>query len=157
MFPFFQTQRTLPDSHNFSNMLESDLATTSASSFRTLGCMLFSPTSSFTKQAPGISSSKGNKHGIIFPLTHDVLRSPLVSVKPQKSMPCRNAREHTGEHFCSMTTVPTSQETAQSKRAHQLKQQNLCFLSTWQSQLLHADKMCSSELSRVNITSLTPK
>lgn len=157
MFPFFQTQRTLPDGHNFSNMLESNLATTSTSSFSTLGCMLFSPTFRFTKQAPGILSSKGNKYGIIFSLTHDVLGSPLVSVKPQKSMPCRSAREHTGEHFCSMTTVPISQETAQTKRAHQLKQQNLCFLSTWQSQLLHADKTYSSELSRVNITSLTLK
>lgn len=157
MLPFFQTQRTLPDSHNFSNILESNLASPSASSFRTLGCMLFSLTFRFTKQAPGILSSKGNKYGTIFPLTHDVLRSPLVSIKPQKSMPCRNAREHAGEHFCSMTTLPTSQEMAQSKRAHQLKQQNLCFLNAWQSQLLHADKMCSSELSRVNITSLTLK
>ena len=29
MFPFFQSLRTLPDCHDFSNMMESDLATAS--------------------------------------------------------------------------------------------------------------------------------
>jgi len=39
-FSFFQSPGTSPDSYDFSNMMESSLATTSASSFRTLGCML---------------------------------------------------------------------------------------------------------------------
>ena len=39
MFPFFQSLETSPDSHNFSNMMESNLETTSASSFRLMGCM----------------------------------------------------------------------------------------------------------------------
>lgn len=38
MFSFFQSPWTLSDSHDFSNMMGSSLATTSASSFRTLGC-----------------------------------------------------------------------------------------------------------------------
>jgi len=39
----FQSQGALPDSHNFSNMMESGLATTSASSFRSLECMSSGP------------------------------------------------------------------------------------------------------------------
>ena len=34
--PFFQSLGTLPDSHDFSNMMESGFAATSATSFRTL-------------------------------------------------------------------------------------------------------------------------
>ena len=36
MFPFFQSPGTVPDNHDFSNMIENGLATTSASSFRFL-------------------------------------------------------------------------------------------------------------------------
>ena len=36
---FFSPQRTLPDSRDFSNMMEGGSAAISASSFRTLGCM----------------------------------------------------------------------------------------------------------------------
>jgi len=43
IFPFFQSPRTSPDSHDFSNMVERGLATTSAHSFRSLGCILSSP------------------------------------------------------------------------------------------------------------------
>lgn len=45
---FFQILWTLPDSHDFSDMMESVLATMSASFFRTLRCMLFCPTDSCT-------------------------------------------------------------------------------------------------------------
>lgn len=48
MFPFFWSLWTLPDSHDFSDMMESVLATMSASFFRTLRCMLFCPTDSCT-------------------------------------------------------------------------------------------------------------
>jgi len=36
-FPFFQSSGTSPDSHDFSNMMKSGSATTSAISLRTLG------------------------------------------------------------------------------------------------------------------------
>jgi len=39
MFPFFQSLGTSPDYHDFSNIMESGLATTSASSLMTLGCI----------------------------------------------------------------------------------------------------------------------
>ena len=40
MFPFSQLPGTSPDCHDFSNITEEGLATTSASSLRTLGCIL---------------------------------------------------------------------------------------------------------------------
>ena len=43
MFPFFQSLGTSPDCHDFSNIMESGLATTSASSLRTLGCIASGP------------------------------------------------------------------------------------------------------------------
>jgi len=41
MFPFFQLLGTSPDSYDFSNMMESGLASTPDISFRTLGCIYF--------------------------------------------------------------------------------------------------------------------
>jgi len=41
MVLFFQSPRTSPDSHNFSNVMESSSAITSDSSFRILECMSF--------------------------------------------------------------------------------------------------------------------
>lgn len=48
MFPFFQSLGTFPDSQDFSNMMESILATMSISSLRTLGCMSSSPMGLYT-------------------------------------------------------------------------------------------------------------
>jgi len=44
MFPIFQSTGTLPDYHDLSNIMESGLATTSANSLRTLGCISSGPT-----------------------------------------------------------------------------------------------------------------
>ena len=43
MFPFFQSLGTLPDSYDFSNMMESGSAPTSTFSFRTLGWISSGP------------------------------------------------------------------------------------------------------------------
>ena len=43
MFPFFQSLGTSSDCHDFSNIMESGLATTSPSSLRTLGCISSGP------------------------------------------------------------------------------------------------------------------
>ena len=43
IFPFFLSLETSCGSHDFSNMMESILATTSASSFRTLGFLSHRP------------------------------------------------------------------------------------------------------------------
>jgi len=45
MFPFYQSLRILPDSHDFSNIVESG---TAASSLRIPGCMSFGPTDLYT-------------------------------------------------------------------------------------------------------------
>lgn len=43
LFPFFQSMGTFSDCHDFSNRMDSDLATTSASSLRTLGYISSGP------------------------------------------------------------------------------------------------------------------
>jgi len=43
IFPFFQSPGASPDCHDRSNIMESGLATTSANSLRTLGCILAAP------------------------------------------------------------------------------------------------------------------
>lgn len=43
MFRLFQSPATSPDFHDFSNMMESDLSTTTASSLRMLGCISLGP------------------------------------------------------------------------------------------------------------------
>ena len=46
--PFIQSWRSLPESHNFSSTMKNNLAITSASSFRILGCMSSGPTDVYT-------------------------------------------------------------------------------------------------------------
>lgn len=48
MFLFFQPLRTVSDSHDFSDLMESGWATTSASSFKILECMLSGPMDLYT-------------------------------------------------------------------------------------------------------------
>jgi len=43
MFPLFQSVGTAPGCHNFSNMMDSGLATSSASFLRTHGCISSGP------------------------------------------------------------------------------------------------------------------
>ena len=47
-FTLYSVTETLPDSHDFSSIRGSGLVTTSASFFRTLGCMFLSPIDLYT-------------------------------------------------------------------------------------------------------------
>lgn len=59
-------------------------------------------------------------------------------------------------NVCAIQPLCTNQPGDRTK--YKLKQQSFVFsLSTCQSQLLHADKICSSKPSSVNIASLTLK